>query len=146
MDLYLTVKVIHIVAVISWMVGLFYLPRLFVYHVENKSYYLEKTFLVMEEKLLKIIMNPSMIVTWVSGIAMIWITGFESLLIFWVYTKIILVFFLSAFHGFLVTFFKNFKNLKSGKNKKKGDFYRIVNEIPTVLLILIVILVVFKPA
>jgi len=142
MDLYLSVKVIHIVAVISWMVGLFYLPRLFVYHVENKSYYLEKTFLVMEEKLLKIIMNPSMIVTWVSGIVMIWITGFESLLIFWVYTKIIFVLCLSAFHGFLVT---SFKNLKSGKNKKKGDFYRMVNEIPTVLLILIVILVVFKP-
>jgi putative membrane protein len=143
MDLYLSIKVIHIVAVISWMVGLFYLPRLFVYHVENKSYYLEKTFLVMEEKLLKIIMNPSMIVTWVSGIVMIWITGFESLLIFWVYTKIIFVLCLSAFHGFLVT---SFKNLKSGKNKKKGDFYRMVNEIPTVLLILIVILVVFKPA
>jgi len=143
MDMYLSVKAIHIVAVISWMVGLFYLPRLFVYHVENKSYYLEKTFLVMEEKLLKIIMNPSMIVTWVSGIVMIWITGFESLLIFWVYTKIIFVLFLSAFHGFLVT---SFKNLKSGKNKKKGDFYRMVNEIPTVLLILIVILVVFKPA
>jgi len=143
MDLYLSVKVIHIVAVISWMVGLFYLPRLFVYHVENKSYYLENTFLVMEEKLLKIIMNPSMIITWVSGIVMIWITGFESLLIFWVYIKIILVLCLSAFHGFLVTFFKN---LKLGKNKKKGDFYRMVNEIPTVLLILIVILVVFKPA
>jgi putative membrane protein len=143
MDLYLSVKVIHVVAVISWMVGLFYLPRLFVYHVENKSYYLEKTFLVMEEKLLKIIMNPSMIVTWVSGIVMIWITGFESLLIFWVYTKIIFVLCLSAFHGFLVT---SFKNLKSGKNKKKGDFYRMINEIPTVLLILIVILVVFKPA
>jgi len=143
MDLYLSIKVIHIVAVISWMVGLFYLPRLFVYHVENKSYYLEKTFLVMEEKLLKIIMNPSMIVTWVSGIVMIWITGFESLLIFWVYTKIIFVLCLSAFHGFLVT---SFKNLKLGKNKKKGDFYRMVNEIPTVLLILIVILVVFKPA
>jgi putative membrane protein len=143
MDLYLSVKVIHIVAVISWMVGLFYLPRLFVYHVENKSYYLEKTFLVMEEKLLKIIMNPSMIVTWISGIVMIWITGFESLLIFWVYTKIIFVLCLSAFHGFLVT---SFKNLKLGKNKKKGDFYRMVNEIPTVLLILIVILVVFKPA
>jgi len=143
MDLYLSIKVIHIVAVISWMVGLFYLPRLFVYHIENKSYYLEKTFLVMEEKLLKIIMNPSMIVTWVSGIVMIWITGFESLLIFWVYTKIIFVLCLSAFHGFLVT---SFKNLKSGKNKKKGDFYRMVNEIPTVLLILIVILVVFKPA
>jgi len=143
MDLYLSIKVIHIVAVISWMVGLFYLPRLFVYHVENKSYYLEKTFLVMEEKLLKIIMNPSMIVTWISGIVMIWITGFESLLIFWVYTKIIFVLCLSAFHGFLVT---SFKNLKLGKNKKKGDFYRMVNEIPTVLLILIVILVVFKPA
>jgi putative membrane protein len=143
MDLYLSIKVIHIVAVISWMVGLFYLPRLFVYHVENKSYYLEKTFLVMEEKLLKIIMNPSMIVTWISGIIMIWITGFESLLIFWVYTKIIFVLCLSAFHGFLVT---SFKNLKLGKNKKKGDFYRMVNEIPTVLLILIVILVVFKPA
>jgi putative membrane protein len=97
----------------------------------------------MEEKLLKIIMNPSMIVTWVSGIVMIWITGFESLLIFWVYTKIIFVLCLSAFHGFLVT---SFKNLKSGKNKKKGDFYRMINEIPTVLLILIVILVVFKPA
>jgi len=143
MDLYLSVKVIHIVSVISWMVGLLYLPRLFVYHVENKSYNLEKTFLVMEEKLLKIIMNPSMIVTWVSGIVMIWITGLESLLIFWVYAKIIFVLCLSAFHGFLVT---SFKNLKSGKNKKKGDFYRMVNEIPTVLLVLIVILVVFKPA
>jgi len=143
MDLYLSVKVIHIVAVISWMVGLLYLPRLFVYHVENRSYYLEKTFLVMEEKLLKVIMNPSMIVTWISGIVMIWMTGFESLLIFWVYTKIIFVFCLSAFHGFLVISLKNFK---SGKNKKKGDFYRMVNEIPTILLILIVILVVFKPA
>jgi len=143
MDLYLSLKVIHIIAVISWMVGLFYLPRLFVYHVENQSYYLERTFLVMEEKLLRVIMNPSMIITWVSGIVMIWITGFESLLIFWVYTKIVFVLCLSVFHGFLVT---SFKSLKSGKNKKKGDFYRIVNEIPTVLLILIVILVVFKPA
>jgi len=143
MDLYLSLKVIHIVAVISWMVGLFYLPRLFVYHVENKSYYLEKTFFVMEERLLKIIMNPSMIVTWVSGVFMIWISGFESLLVFWVYTKIAFVLCLSAFHGFLVV---SFKNLKSGKNEKKGDFYRIINEIPTVLLILIVILVVFKPA
>jgi len=143
MDLYLTLKVIHIVAVISWMVGLFYLPRLFVYHLENKTYYLEKTFLVMEEKLLKIIMNPSMIVTWISGIFMIWITGFESLLIFWVYTKIIFVLCLSAFHGFLAT---SLKNLKLGKNNNKGYFYRMVNEIPTVLLILIVILVVFKPA
>jgi len=143
LDLYLSIKVIHILAVISWMVGLFYLPRLFVYHVENDSYYLEKTFLVMEGKLLKIIMNPSMIVTWVSGIAMIWMNGFESLLIFWVYTKIIFVLFLSTFHGFLV---RTFKNLRLGKNKKKGNFYRIVNEIPTVLLILITILVVFKPA
>jgi len=143
MDLYLSLKVIHIVAVISWMVGLLYLPRLFVYHVENESYYLEKTFLVMEEKLLKIIMKPSMIVTWFSGIFMIWLNGFESLLIFWVYTKIIFVLCLSAFHGFLV---KSFKNLKSGKNKKKGNFYRMMNEIPTVLLIFIVILAVFKPA
>jgi len=143
MNFYLSVKVIHIVAVISWMVGLFYLPRLFVYHVENKSYHLENTFLVMEEKLLRIIMKPSMIITWASGTIMIWISGFESLLIFWVYTKIAFVLCLSGFHGFLVV---SFKNLKSGKNKKKGDFYRMVNEIPTVLLILIVILVVFKPA
>jgi len=142
-DFYLSAKVVHIIAVISWMVGLFYLPRLFVYHVENKGYYLEKTFLVMEEKLLKIIMNPSMIVTWVSGIVMIWISGFESLLIFWVYTKIIFVVCLSVFHGFLA---RTLKNFQLGKNMKKGGFYRIVNEIPTVFLILIVILVVFKPA
>jgi putative membrane protein len=79
MNLYLTLKAIHVIAVISWMVGLLYLPRLFVYHVENNSAESSKIFKVMEKRLMKIIMNPAMIITWLSGLSVLWILGFNNI-------------------------------------------------------------------
>ena len=87
MNLYLTLKAIHIIAVISWMVGLLYLPRLFVYHVENNSPEASKVFKVMEKRLMKIIMNPAMIITWLTGLSVLWILGFNTIFSLWLSIK-----------------------------------------------------------
>ena len=100
MNLYLTLKAIHIVAVISWMVGLLYLPRLFVYHVENNSPEASKIFKVMEKRLMKIIMNPAMIITWLTGLSILWISGFNSIFFLWMSIKFLFVIILSGYHGF----------------------------------------------
>ena len=139
---YLFFKLLHLIALISWMVGLFYLPRLFVYHSDSKvgtdKY---KTFCVMERKLIKIIMTPAMIITWLTGFSLIAIAGFE-ISDFWLILKIFLVFILSGMHGFLSVCQKNFSfNI----NNYSPRFYRFVNEVPTVFLILILFLVLFKP-
>ncbi len=140
--MYLLFKSLHIISFVAWMAGLLYLPRLFVYHCEEKfNSNTYKKFELMEKRLLKFIMNPAMILTWFFGVAML----FNSITIvftLWFLLKFILVMMLSAFHGFLSVCRKNFVN---NSNTKSAKFYRLINEIPTVLLILIVFLVVFQP-
>ncbi|MSP06520.1 MAG: protoporphyrinogen oxidase HemJ [Candidatus Fonsibacter sp.] len=143
MNLYLTFKAIHIIAVISWMVGLFYLPRLFVYHVENNNTEISKVFKVMEKRLMKIIMNPAMIVTWLSGLYILWVEGFSNIFSLWLSIKLLFVIILSGYHGFLS---KCLKDFELDRNKRTSKFFRVINEIPTIILIIIVFLVVFKPA
>ena len=141
MNFYLFFKALHLIAIISWMAGLLYLPRIFVYHAEAKNDEVKNTFKVMERRLFVYIMNPAMILTWFFGLAMLFNS---STIIFtlWFLLKFILVIILSAFHGFLSVCRKNFVN---NSNTKSAKFYRLINEIPTVLLILIVFLVVFQP-
>ena len=143
MNLYLTLKAIHIIAVISWMVGLLYLPRLFVYHVENNNAETSKIFKVMEKRLMKIIMNPAMIITWLSGLSVLWILGFNNIFSLWLSIKFLFVIVLSGYHGFLS---KCLKDFESDRNKRSSKFFRVINEIPTIILIIIVFLVIFKPA
>jgi len=138
-SLYPWLKWLHIVALISWMVGLFYLPRLFVYHAEATSPDVRATLSVMQAKLMKVIMNPAMLVTWVSGIALIGAIGGGGL---WLALKVACVFALTGFHGVCG---KWRKELAAGTSTREGRFFRMMNEVPTVLLIAIVGLVVFKP-
>lgn len=139
--LYGWVKVLHIVAVISWMVGLFYLPRLFVYHsdceVGSES---ARTFVVMEERLLKVIMRPALLTSWGAGLYLGWL-GFEFMGI-WLWLKIALVLGLTAFHGYLAGAARKFAR---GEKPGTARQWRMRNEIPTILMILIVVLVVIKP-
>ena len=141
-DVYLFLKLVHSISFISWMVGMFYLPRLFVYHsdavIGSDKY---NTFCVMERKLLKIIMNPAMILTWFFGVALIFYNNIDNIPI-WLIIKISLVLIMSGLHGFLSVCQKNFAN---NINRYSPKFYKIINEIPTVLLILILYLVIFKP-
>jgi putative membrane protein len=139
---YSWIKVLHIVSVISWMVGLLYLPRLFVYHAEAGAFSPQaETFKIMELRLQRAIMLPAMIVTWASGLYLAINGGFfESA--GWIYAKLLLVLGLSGVHGFLG---KTRKDFASGHIGHGPDFYRVINEIPTLFLISIVILVVLKP-
>ena len=143
MSLYLTLKALHIIAVISWMVGLLYLPRLFVYHVENNNSESVKVFKVMEKRLMKIIMNPAMIVTWVTGLSILWALGLNTIFSLWLSIKFLFVIILSGYHGFLS---KCLKDFALDKNTRSSKFFRFINEIPTIILIIIVFLVIFKPA
>ena len=143
MNLYLLFKSLHLIAVISWMAGLLYLPRIFVYHVENyKKKEATEIFEIMEKRLFNYIMRPAMLLSWLLGIVLILIIGIETFSFLWLQIKLILVFLLSAYNEYLG---KCIKLLKIGENKKSGKFYRIINEIPTILLILIVFIVIFKP-
>ncbi len=143
MNLYLLFKFLHLITVISWMAGLLYLPRIFVYHVENlqKNQAVE-IFLTMERKLYFYIMYPAMILSWIFGLLLISIIGFSSLSFLWLQLKLLLVVLLTIYHFYLGICLKN---LKENTNRKTSKFFRIINEIPTVLLILIVFVVVFKP-
>ena len=143
MSLYLTLKAIHVIAVVSWMVGLLYLPRLFVYHVENNNEQISKVFKIMEKRLMKIIMNPAMIITWITGLSIWWILGLETIFSLWLSLKFILVFALSGYHGFLS---KCLKDFELDRNVRSSKFFRFINEIPTIILIIVVFLVIFKPA
>jgi putative membrane protein len=137
--MYEWIKVLHIISFISWFAGLFYLPRLYVYHVENSDHeHTRKTLETMEYKLLKFIMNPAMIATWVFGVALIHYVGTAG----WLHAKITLVVILSAFHMYLGVVRKKLINEPS---KYSSKYFRFINEVPTVILILIVILVVVKP-
>ena len=143
MNYYLLFKSLHLIAVISWMAGLLYLPRIFVYHVENfQKKETTKIFETMEKKLYFYIMRPAMILSWLFGIILIHINGFDVLFSLWIQIKLVLVIALSVYNEYLG---KCLNSLKNGTNQKSAKFYRIINEIPTVLLILIVFFVIFKP-
>lgn len=143
MNLYLLFKSLHLIAVVSWMAGLLYLPRIFVYHVENyEKKQTTEVFEIMEKKLFNYIMRPAMILSWLLGIILILIIGIETFSFLWLQIKLILVILLSIYNEYLG---KCVKLLKLGENKKSAIFYRIINEIPTVLLIFIVFIVIFKP-
>jgi putative membrane protein len=134
-------KAFHIIAVIAWMAGMLYLPRLFVYHCETAVGTPEyERFALMERKLMRVIINPSMIAVWVLGLALAAALGVWSAP--WFHAKLALVVVLSGMHGMLSRWRRDFEQ---GRNTKTQRFYRIVNEIPAVLMVLIVILVVVKP-
>ena len=143
MNLCLLLKSLHLIAVISWMAGLLYLPRIFVYHVENnEKVETTRIFEVMEKRLYNYIMRPAMILTWIFGVILIYLNGFEAFSNLWLQIKLILVLVLTAYHEYLG---KCLRSLKDKNNNKSAKFFRIINEIPTILLILIVFIVVFKP-
>ena len=143
MNFYLTLKALHLIAVVSWMAGLLYLPRIFVDHCErSKENNVIETFKIMEFKLYNYIMMPAMILSWILGLLLIGNIGFDQLSSFWLQLKIILVIILTAYHFFLGICLSNFKK---NENRYSSRFFRIFNEIPTLLLILIVFVVVFKP-
>ena len=143
MSSYLLFKSLHLISVISWLAGLLYLPRIFVYHVENfEKKETTKIFETMERKLYNYIMRPAMILSWLFGIILVYLNGLESLVSLWVQIKLVLVFILTIYHEYLG---KCLRNLKDGSNNKSSKFYRIINEIPTILLILTVFVVIFKP-
>ena len=141
---YLWLKAFHVIFVITWMAGLFYLPRLFVYHCRVKAgSEQDKMFQVMERKLLRVIMNPAMILVWILGIVLIFTIGtgvfFGEA---WGWVKLTAVSLLTWFHHALVRYMKDFA---AGKNTRKEAYYRRINEIPAVLLVIIVIMVIVRP-
>ena len=142
MNAYLTFKALHLIAVISWMAGLLYLPRIFVYHAETNKDEVKEVFKIMERRLFLYIMNPAMILSWLFGFLLIHSIGIHSLKDSWLLAKIILVISLTFYHFFLFNSLKKFSNNENGHTPK---FFRIINEVPTVLLIIIIFLVVFKP-
>ena len=138
-DIYKIAKALHIIFFTTWMAGLFYLPRLFVYHCQVKAKTQEyKRFVIMEKKLLNYIMNPSFILTWIVGTILV--INIESAL--WLNIKIICIVLMSAFHMYCAKVRRVFEN---NRNKKTENFYRYINEVPTVLFILIIFLAIFKP-
>ena len=143
MNLYFFLKSLHLIAVISWMAGLLYLPRIFVYHVENyEKKETTEIFKIMEKKLYFYIMFPAMILSWVFGLILIFLNGFSNLAFLWLQLKLILVLLLSFYHFYLGSCLKD---LSIDKNTKSSNFFRIINEIPTILLVIIIFIVVYKP-
>ena len=139
--MYEWVKVLHLISVISWMVGFLYLPRLMVYHNETEpGSETSETFKVMERRLLKAIMTPAMIASWIFGLwLMVLLEAWQE---GWFVSKLFLVLLLSAFHGFAAKWVREFA---ADERQRKTRFYRFANEVPTVLMILVVILVIVKP-
>ena len=143
MDYYLFFKSLHLIAVISWMAGLLYLPRIFVYHVENsEKKEITEIFEVMEKRLYFYIMRPAMILSWFFGIILIYINGLDILVHLWMHIKLGLVVFLTIYHEYLGICLKS---LKLNTNTKTSKFFRIINEVPTIILIFIIFIVIFKP-
>ncbi|MBV68791.1 MAG: TIGR00701 family protein [Pelagibacterales bacterium] len=142
--MYLLFKSLHIISFVAWMAGLLYLPRLFVYHCEekynSKSY---EKFLLMEKRLLKFIMLPSMVSTWIFGVSLYLINLDALAFSLWFSIKLFLVIILSAYHGYLSICRKKFI---SNSNRNSAKFYKIINEVPTVILVLVVFLAIFKPS
>jgi putative membrane protein len=139
--MYVWIKALHVIAVIAWMAGMLYLPRLFVYHCEaDAGSKQSETFKVMERRLLKAIINPAMIVSWLAGLYLAWAGQWLSA--GWLHGKLLLVVILSGVHGLFSRWVKDFAN---DRNRHSQKFYRILNEVPTILMIGIVVLVVVKP-
>tara|TARA_B100000003_G_C10892546_1_gene355839 strand:+ start:672 stop:1106 length:435 start_codon:yes stop_codon:yes gene_type:complete len=143
MNLYLIIKSLHLIAVISWMAGLLYLPRIFVYHVENfEKKEVTSIFETMEKRLYNYIMRPAMLFSWIFGIVLIYLNGLGVLTSLWIQIKLVLVIILSGYNEYLG---KCMIKLKNRTNSKTSKFYRYLNEVPTALLILIVFIVIIKP-
>ena len=142
MNLYLLFKSLHLIAVISWMAGLLYLPRIFVYHSEASHDSQKNVFKTMERKLYNYIMMPAMLLSWLFGILLIHSIGFSVFSELWMQIKIISVSILTYYHFLLGKYLSAFT---ANKNNKSSKFFRIINEIPTILLIVVVFVVVFKP-
>ena len=142
MNLYLLFKSLHLIAVISWMAGLLYLPRIFVYHSETNDSSQKTIFKTMERKLYNYIMMPAMISTWFFGLLLIHSVGFSIFSELWMQIKTVLILLLTHYHFYLG---KCTRLFAWGQNTKPSKFYRILNEVPTVLLIIIIFIVVFKP-
>ena len=143
MNTYLLFKSLHLISVISWMAGLLYLPRIFVYHAQNNSeVIISEVFKVMEKKLFFYIMTPAMILSWLFGLLLIHSIGFQQLGQTWMLLKLVFVIILTVYHFYLGSILNQFK---LDTNKRSHKFYRFINEIPTILLILIVFVVIFKP-
>jgi len=139
--MYEWLKAFHIIAVIAWMAGMLYLPRLFVYHCSADAGSMQsETFKVMERRLLRAIMTPAMIVTWLLGLWLAWRGNWFAAP--WLHAKLALVILLSGLHGMMSRYVRDFAN---DRNRKSAKFYRIFNEIPTVILIVVVVLAVVKP-
>jgi len=143
MNTYLLFKSLHLIAVISWMAGLLYLPRIFVYHSQNKTEIkISEVFKVMERKLFYFIMTPAMALSWIFGLLLIHSIGFDQLIQTWMLLKLVFVILLTIYHFYLGRALHQFK---MDLNKNSHKFYRFINEIPTTLLILIIFVVIFKP-
>ncbi len=142
MNYYLLFKSLHLIAVISWMAGLLYLPRIFVYHSEAKHDSQKEVFKIMERRLYNYIMMPAMLISWLFGILLLHNLGFSVLFELWMVIKIILVTILTYYHFTLRKYLNDFS---IDNNQKSSKFFRIYNEIPTIILIVVIFVVVFKP-
>jgi len=143
MNFYLLFKSLHLIAVISWMAGLLYLPRIFVYHSEAPDDSQKQVFKTMEKKLYNYIMMPAMLLTWLFGVLLIYSLGFEIFQELWMQIKIVSVLILTHYHFMLGKYLQDFA---TDSNRKSSRFYRIINEVPTIILIVVVFVVVFKPS
>ena len=142
MNSYLLFKSLHLIAAISWIAGLLYLPRIFVYHAEATHESQKSVFKTMEKKLYNYIMMPAMLLSWLFGIILVHILGFSVFLELWMQIKIVLVSVLTFYHFLLGSYLHNFA---TNDNQKSSKFFRIINEVPTLILIVVVFVVVFKP-
>ncbi len=142
MNLYLFFKSLHLIAVISWMAGLLYLPRIFVYHADAEDESQKKVFKIMEKKLYNYIMMPAMLLSWLFGVILIHSLGFSVFSELWMQIKMIAVTILTYYH---FTLGKHLNNFATENNQKTSKFFRIYNEIPTLILIVVIFVVIFKP-
>ena len=142
MNSYLLFKSLHLIAVISWMAGLLYLPRIFVYHSENSNEIVTSVFKTMERKLYNYIMMPAMLLSWLFGILLIHSIGFSVFSELWMQLKTALVIILTFYHFLLGKYLGEFA---IDNNTKPSKYFRIINEVPTIILIVVVFLVIFKP-
>ena len=142
MNLYLLFKSLHLIAVISWMAGLLYLPRIFVYHSESQHDAQKNVFKVMERKLYNYIMMPAMLLSWLFGTLLVHSLGFNIFTELWMQIKIASVSLLTFYHFLLGKYLNNFA---MNNNQKSTKFFRIINEVPTIILIVVVLIVAFKP-
>ena len=142
MNFYLLFKSLHLIAVISWMAGLLYLPRIFVYHSEASYEPQKQVFKTMERKLYNYIMMPAMLLSWLFGVLLIYSLGFDIFKELWMQIKIVSVLILTHYHFMLGRYLQDFA---TDNNRKSSRFFRIINEVPTIILIVVVFVVVFKP-